>query len=82
MELCPTLVGCGWGGEGYWQSWSKSDKQLFLFPAVGGFKAWWQKANISDGTNCHWQPLTLSAVMLSKVHVRVLLCEFQRFSDI
>lgn len=25
----------------------------------GGVKAWWQTASTSDGTNCHWQPLTL-----------------------
>lgn len=60
--VCGALpsIGKSWeGGWGrYWHIYSKSDKQLVLFPAVEGFKAWWQTASPSDGTNCHWQCLT------------------------
>lgn len=54
------IIGKSWvgvWGRG-WHIYSKSDKQLVLFPAVEGFKAWWQTASPSDGTNCHWQCLT------------------------
>lgn len=37
----------------------------------GGVKAWWQTASTSDGTNCHWQPLTLLPFWLRRACVCV-----------
>lgn len=65
------------GGGRCWQSWSKSDKQLFSFPAGGGGSRRYSLmagSQHSDGTNCHWQHVTLHCHAEGSLSLSLCVC--------